>query len=150
MTYRKLARRTKESYKAPLSVAYYSYIFTLAVCENHYNGYDDLKKIEILKKANHNVSIQDGIEFEDGLETAMKLPGLDAGQRSILVRYRGILYKKLTGFSKDSDEIIKNYDIAKGFYEEAIRIADSVHNSKARILAERELEDLERIRKEIL
>lgn len=144
--YRELARRTKESYKAPLTVAYYSYIFTLAVCETHYNGYGDPEKTEILKNANHNVSIQDGIEFEDGLETAMKLPGLDAGQRSILVRYRGILNKKLAEFSTDPDEFDKYYDNAMECFEEAIRIADSVHNSKARRLAEREIADLKKMR----
>lgn len=140
--YRELARRTKESYKAPLTVAYYSYIFTLAVCETHYNGYDDSEKAEILKNANYNKSIQDGIEFEDGLETAMNLPGLDAGQRSILMRYRGILYKKLAGFSTDTGERDGYYNNALECFEEAIRIAKSVNNSKAEKLAKREIEKL--------
>lgn len=135
-------RRTKAIYHSEVSEAYYSYLFPLAVCQTHFNGFTRQEKRELLLSADHNETEMNGILVRDGLEEALRVPGLDGDQKAIFLRYRGILCAKLGGLAESSEEKRSCREQARDYFQQAIQLAEEIGNRNAKARAEKELQKL--------
>lgn len=135
-------RRVKREYHSPLSREYYAYLFTLSVAQTHYNGYSPEEKREILWQANYNETMVDGVLLRDGLEEAIKKPGLDGDRKAIYLRYQGSLYARLGGLAETEEERCEYHNLARELFQSAILLAEEIGNAKAKRLAENELRRL--------
>ena len=139
---REFSKETKASYNAAVSVDYYAYLFTLAVCQTHFNGYTNEEKRTILIDANHKqINTDDGACY-DGLEEALRQPELDNDNKAIFLRYQGILNKKLFQLSENEEQRLKHHQLARSLFEQSIALATSSGNQHAKRLAEAELKRL--------
>ena len=140
--YRKCSRITRSRYKAPVSEGYYEYMIPLATSEIHYNAYTDEEKHELLLKLFDEPGEPEG---QDGLEKALRIPGLGNDARSLILRYRGCWYRHRMTFSNDRNEIEFCHETAKRSLEDAVCKAKENKNESSKRLAENELKKLEAI-----
>lgn len=139
---RKYSRITRSRFKAPVSEGYYEYMIPLATSEIHYNAYTDKEKHELLLKLFDEPGEPEG---QDGLEKALRIPGLGKDARSLILRYRGCWYRHRMTFSNDRDEINFCYGTAKRSLKDAVCQAEENKNESSKRLAENELKKLEAI-----
>lgn len=135
-------KQTKAIYHSEVSEAYYSYLFPLAVCQTHFNGFTRQEKRELLLHADHNETEMNGTIERDGLEEALREPGLDGDQKAIFLRYRGILYAKLSGLAESGEEKQSCREQARDYFQQSIQLAEEIGNRNAKARAEKELQKL--------
>jgi HSP20 family molecular chaperone IbpA len=136
-------QRVKKEYHSPLSREYYAYLFTLSVAQTHFNGYSREEKREILRRASYNETLVDGVLLRDGLEVAIKIPGLDGDRKAIYLRYQGSLCARQGALAETEEERFAYRSRARELFEESIRLAEQIGNQNAKRLAEAELRRLE-------